>query len=181
MDVTTIFLPGLGGSGPDHWQSRWQAIEPAAIRFAPTSWDAPDLDDWIAALDRAVATAGPGVLLVAHSLGALLVPHWAARRGGEGIVGAFLVAPPDVEGPAAPPEVAGFRDVPQAKLPFPALLVFSRTDPYASPDFAARSALGWRAGQIDAGELGHINVASGHGYWAQGAMLLTAFRAGLRF
>ena len=45
-----IMLPGLGGSGRRHWHTHWEAREPAARRFAPSSWDAPELTDWLDAL-----------------------------------------------------------------------------------------------------------------------------------
>ena len=53
----TIVLPGIFNSGPAHWQTRWEEQHPDWVRFEPTSWDAPDLDDWLAALDRAVTAA----------------------------------------------------------------------------------------------------------------------------
>lgn len=172
----SIILPGLGGSGPAHWQTLWQARDPEARRFAPESWSRPSLAGWLAALDRALA-GGPGpALLVAHSLACLLVAHRAAGHGGAGIAGAFLVAPPDPAAPAFPPEAADFRPVPEAPLPFPALVVASSDDPYDPQGGAARLAAAWGAELVVAGALGHINAASGIGDWPQGAALLERFR-----
>lgn len=54
-----IILPGINGSGPDHWQTKWEAdLGERATRMAPTSSDELDIDDWCAALDEA-AGAGP--------------------------------------------------------------------------------------------------------------------------
>lgn len=181
--AATVILPGYGGSGDAHWQTLWQARDPAMTRFQPASWDAPELDDWIGALDRAVAGAPEPPLLVAHSLACLLVPHWAVRAARpvrDAVRGAFLVAPPDPDGPEFPAAAASFRDVPRGKLPFPVLVVASTDDPYAGPDFARRCAAEWDAGLVVAGALGHINAASGLGDWPQGAALLEAFRAGTR-
>src|SRR5262245_12003819 len=98
MTIGTIILPGLGGSGEGHWQTLCRGSDPSAMAFQPSSWDQPKLDDWVAALDRAVASAADPALLVAHSLACLLVAHWAAR-GAVPIAGAFLVAVPDPDGP----------------------------------------------------------------------------------
>lgn len=174
----TIILPGLGNSGPDHWQSLWQARDPASRRFAPTDWDRPMLDDWLRALDAAVAAVPGPPLLIAHSLACLLVAHWAARPAAMPVRGAFLVAPPDPDGPAFPPETASFRSPPASALPFPTLVVASADDPFGSAESARRRAASWGAGFVVAGALGHINSASGIGDWPQGAALLEAFRAG---
>lgn len=180
--VTTIILPGIGDSGPAHWQSLWQAQTPSCRRFAPGDWDRPQLDDWLAALDRAIdeaAEAGDGPpLLIAHSLACLLVAHGAVRLKGR-IRGAFLVAPPDPQSAAFPAEAASFAAVPRAPLAFPALVVASSDDAYADLAYALNLAADWRAGFVEAGALGHINAASGVGAWKQGRDLLTAFSAGV--
>lgn len=173
-----IILPGLGNSGPDHWQSLWQRRDPASRRFAPADWDRPMRDDWLRALDAAVAAAAEPPLLVAHSLACLLVAHWAARSAAQPVRGAFLVAPPDPDGPAFPAETATFRDPPANTLPFPALVVASSDDPFGAVEAARRLAASWGAGFVIAGALGHINSASGVGDWPQGAALFEAFRAG---
>ena len=174
--TTFITVPGIGGSGEAHWQSRWEAGDPDFRRFGPASWDMPDLQDWIAALDRAVAAAPPAPVLVAHSLGCLAVAHWAGRAA---IAGAFLVAPPDPAGACFPPAAAGFAAVPDARLPFPALVVASSDDPYAAPTYARDQARAWSAALVEAGALGHVNAASGLGDWPAGHALLDRFVAGL--
>jgi uncharacterized protein len=176
--MTLIIIPGIGGSDDTHWQSLWQRDEPAMMRIAPASWDAPDLADWIAALDRAVERAARPPLLVAHSLGCLLVAHWAGARPPQSIAGAFLVAVPDANGAAFPDAAASFRSVPDTPLRFPVLILASSDDPYASLDHTHERARRWHAEILVAGALGHINAASGLGAWPQGAALLRAFRAG---
>lgn len=101
MDRAIVIVPGIGNSGPDHWQSHWEAALPGAARIAPASWDAPDLADWTAALDEAVANAGVPPLVVCHSLGCLLFAHWHAVSA-RAVRGAFLVAVPDRAGPRFP-------------------------------------------------------------------------------
>ena len=114
---TAILLPGIGGSGAAHWQTMWERADPSLIRFDPADWDLPDLDDWLAALDRAIDATDEPPILIAHSLACLLVAHWAPRPGARTIRGAFLVAAPDPDGPAFPAShAASFRDVPDAPL-----------------------------------------------------------------
>ena len=72
-----IIVPGIGGSGEAHWQSRWEKTEPRMRRFIPSSWDRPALEDWIEALDGEVGKSAKAPLIVAHSIACLLVAHWA--------------------------------------------------------------------------------------------------------
>ncbi len=176
--MRVLILPGYGGSGPGHWQSLWQQQNLAWQRFSPSDWDAPDLTDWLAALDRAVAAEPEPPLLVAHSLACLLVGHWGATRQTR-VRGAFLVAPPDPKAPVFPAEAGSFLPLPQAKLPFPALVVASTDDPYGSAGFAQDLAETYRAWFVSLGPLGHINTDSGHGDWPHGRELLAAFAATL--
>lgn len=177
---TIISLPGIGGSGETHWQTLWEKADPSMMRFCPKNWDHPELNDWIAALDRAIEHSAGAPLLVAHSLACLLVAHWAARRPHRQILGAFLVAVPDPHGVAFPAvEAASFRAVPKTALPFPALIVASDDDPYGTMSYTRNQAKAWGAGFIAVGALGHINGASGLGDWPIGTMLLEAFKAGL--
>lgn len=169
----SIIIPGYGDSGPDHWQTHWQRFERDSIRLAPKSFDLPELDDWVAALDAAASRSSATPMLIAHSLGCLLVAHWASRGGRA--QGAFLVAPPDPAARVFPKAAASFRDVPSTRLPFPALIVASADDPYASVAHVAERAEVWGAELVIAGTLGHINAASGIGAWEQGRVLLERF------
>ncbi|MET3666302.1 putative alpha/beta hydrolase family esterase [Caulobacter sp. 1776] len=118
-------------------------------------------------------------MLVAHSLGCLLVAHWWAR-GGQGARGAFLVATPDPDGPAFPAvEAASFRDPPRTAAPFPVRMIASADDPYGTLDHAAARAADWGASLVEAGALGHVNAGSGLGDWPRGRALLSDFLASL--
>jgi uncharacterized protein len=177
---TIITLPGIGGSGETHWQTLWEKADRSMVRFYPNDWDHPELDEWIAALDRAIEHSVDAPLLVAHSLACLLVAHWAVRRPRRQILGAFLVAVPDPDGAAFPAvEAASFRGVPKTALPFPTLIVASNDDPYGTISYTRNQARAWGAGFVAVGAVGHINSASGLGDWPIGAMLLEAFKAGL--
>ncbi len=179
-DADILIIPGHGGSGPDHWQSRWEAKIPAVRRVAQADWENPSLDAWRERIIEEVARAERPVILVAHSLGVLAVAHSApllAKGAANGKVkGGFLVAPPsakvletfDAIDPA-------FLTPPAEPLPFPSLIIASRDDPYAS--FADSEDLARVLGSelADAGHSGHINVESGHGPWPEGLMRFAGF------
>jgi len=122
MTLPILLLPGIGGSGPDHWQSHWERTDPDMTRFAPSDWDRPELADWCEALDRAVGTLDRPPIMVAHSLACLLVAHWVAARGTP-VAGAMLVAVPDPCGQVFPDEARSFAQVPEQPLRFPSLIV----------------------------------------------------------
>lgn len=165
-----LILPGIGGSGPEHWQSRWEALEPAYRRVEMPDWDRPELEVWLARLDAAVKAAQAAPVIVAHSLGCLAVAHWAAR-GGQARA-ALLVAVPDPAGPLYPDEAASFAAVPSVPLGFPSHVVASKNDPYGGCEFAQRMARAWGSEFTDVGAQGHINADSGLGDWPFGRQLL---------
>ncbi|MFS2004219.1 RBBP9/YdeN family alpha/beta hydrolase [Duganella sp. CT11-25] len=167
-----LIVPGIGNSGPDHWQSRWQASHEGLRRMEAGSWDEPECGDWVAAIERAMVALGPDTLIVAHSLGCLAVAHWAATTGHAACRAALLVAVPDPRGPAFPAAAHGFAPLPERRFDFPSLIVASGDDPYAGVGHARHCARAWGSGLHDAGKLGHINAASGLGDWPEGWELL---------
>lgn len=172
MSAPVLIIPGLGGSGPEHWQSLWQSRLPNATRVEQADWDKPDRAGWIAALDAATAAAKRPPILVAHSLSCALVAWWAAAHR-RAVHGALLVAPPDVDSDAhTPPEAHVFRPMPLARLPFPAIVVASRNDPYVAFGRAQLLAQAWGADLMDAGNAGHINTSAGYGEWPAGEKLV---------
>lgn len=178
LPVRLLVLPGLGGSGPEHWQTRWEACEPGCARVHQREWDHPDRDEWLRAVDAALAEGEGPVVLVAHSLACALVAHGARRAAWSGVVGALLVAPADVDSPTrTPPETRGFSPMPLEPLPFAATVVSSQDDPYVAFDRARELARRWGAEFVDAGVIGHINAASGLGDWTDGRRLLRALVA----
>ncbi len=142
-------------------------------------WEVPTLGEWTASLAEAVRRR-PGAVLVAHSLGCALVAHLARVSGGRGIGGALLVAPAEVnrKGPAGR-LLTGFSPVPRQRLPFPSTVAASRNDPFVGLEQARAFAHGWGSRFVDLGEVGHINVESGHGPWPEGRALLEELIAGL--
>jgi uncharacterized protein len=178
MRTPILIIPGLGGSGPEHWQSLWQARLSDARRVEQSDWDKPDRAGWIAQLDSAVAQSKEPPVLVAHSLSCALVACWAAANK-RPVRSALLVAPADVDSDThTPPEAHVFRPMPMAHLPFPATVVASRDDPYVAFARAVAMAKAWDAELVDIGEAGHINTSAGYGEWPEGERLLQRLQTG---
>lgn len=178
----TLVLPGYANSGPGHWQTRWEALDPTFVRVAMPDWEHPVCDDWCDALDRAVSAAGPQpVRIAAHSLGSLTTVVWAARRHGgraaSKIAGALLVAVPDPHGAEFPADARGYEPVPMEPLPFPTIVVASSDDPYGGVPFAKRCAKAWGSRFIDMGPRGHINAESGLADWPEGLAWLASLES----
>jgi predicted alpha/beta hydrolase family esterase len=175
MKCDVLILAGLWNSGPEHWQSQWQARYPAWTKAQHRDWNCPDRDEWVAELDAAFAACRGAPILVAHSLGCMLVAHWAASRSPLKVAGAFLVAPSDVEAPSYPVPVNGFAPIPLAPLSFPSMVIASTDDPFVSNERAAAFATAWGSRLVHIGDAGHDNADSGHGAWPEGERLLQEF------
>lgn len=171
MDWLTFVVPGIGNSGPTHWQSLWQARRPDWRRLQVEDWDRVTCDDWVSALERQVAAQRTDAVVVAHSLGCLAVAHWAVRHAPK-IRGALFVAVPDPAAAAYPAGAIGFSPLPAQRLPFTSIIVASTDDPYGSMDHAHGCARTWGSKLVDVGALGHINTASAVGDWPEGLRLL---------
>ena len=175
MKSNVLVVSGLWDSGPQHWQTQWQKEQPAWARVAHRDFAAPERDEWVAELDAAIAACeGPPVLL-AHSLGCMLVAQWALSGSILQIAGAMLVAPSDVEAPSYPIDANGFVPVPMVTLPFPSLLVASSNDEYAAIARSRAWARAWGSELVEIGDAGHINGDAGYGPWPEGLRLLQAF------
>ncbi|WP_088316869.1 alpha/beta hydrolase [Kineosporia sp. R_H_3] len=172
-----LVLPGYGGSGPDHWQSRWERDEPAFVRVHQRDWENPTRPEWVAAIDEAVRRHDAPVL-VAHSLACLAVAHWAAAHPDVPVTAALLVGVPDPTGPDFPAAALGFAPVPTTPLAFPSVVVASTDDPYATEDFSHACARAWGSRLVSIGAAGHVNADSGHGPWPQGRALLADLLTG---
>lgn len=168
--MSYLLVPGLGNSGPSHWQTYWERALPAE-RVDLDDWDDPSPEQWIPRLDVAVAASGPDTVLIAHSLGCALVAHWA--RNPRPIRAAMLVSTADVDSDAhTPPVCRRFAPMPLEPLPFRALVVASTDDPYVSLERSRVFADAWGARFVSVGAKGHINGASTLGSWPQGRGLL---------
>lgn len=179
--ATTLILPGLSNSGPEHWQSHWERTDPTCRRVEQTEWETPRCADWVNTLDAAIASTDGAVILVAHSSSCALVAHWAREASAAQLArvrGALLVAPSDPEGPNYPDGPTGFAPMPLARLQFPGIVVASTDDRYVAPAQARAYAAAWGSAYVEIGAAGHINSASGLGAWPAGHALLEQLRAG---
>jgi len=175
-DCDILIVPGYENSGADHWQSRWERQLSTARRIEQENWDAPDRAAWIGRIVQEASKARLPVVLVGHSLGVLAIAHAAPFLDAGKVQGAFLVGLPDVERPDFVPAIdRSFAPIPRDPLPFPSVLVASRTDPHCDYAKAEDVAYSWGSAIVDAGDAGHINTDSGHGPWPEGLMRFAGF------
>ena len=181
MRHKVLIIPGLGGSGPDHWQTRWEDERLDCQRVMQVDWHNPDPLGWICAIHAAINETDCAVVIVAHSLGCLAVSAWAAlsRTDSSRPIAAMLVAPCDPCQIGAHPAISRFGQVSQQRLPISSMLVASANDPYATITQSGHFASLWGSQLIEAGELGHINAQSNLGAWPWGQNILETLIAKL--
>ena len=149
-----LIVPGLGDSGPAHWQTWLQQGDRHAVRVRQRDWKSPDLDRWAARIASTLERAGPGPwIAAAHSFGCLALVRHLAQRPRSNIAAALLVAPAD------PAKFGVGSLLPTSTLPTPSTLVGSETDPWMSAAEARRWASHW----VNLGAAGHINAEAGFG------------------
>ena len=171
MATPILLLPGWRNSGPDHWQSHWERLH-GYQRVEQHNWDFPLRGDWMMQLEEAVL-ANPNAVLVAHSLGCVLVAAWAAHSQHTHLVkSALLVAPADVERPEMQHMLHSWSPIVRARLPFQSVVAASRNDPHCSLMRASGLAYAWGSRLVDCGMSGHINSDSRLGDWPEGLALL---------
>ena len=167
-----LLLPGWQGSGPGHWQSLWEARH-GHLRVEQGDWLWPRRGDWMSRLDEVLLENDTPAVLVAHSLGCHLVSAWAAHsRLAARVHAALLVAPPDIERSAAPPQLQRWAPIVRQRLPFASTLVASSDDPFCEASRAAGMASDWGSDWLLIGACGHLNAESGLGDWDDGLALL---------
>jgi len=169
-DHQVYTVPGLGGSGPGHWQTLWERAHPGWTRVAQSDWNEPDLELWAGAVAAAVGQ-GSRAVLIAHSFGCLAAVR-AAQMLGETVAAALLVAPAD-------PSRFGLEAQVGRALACPAVVAASRNDPWLAWKRAAPLARTWEAALIDLGPCGHVNTEAGFGPWPAGERLLARLLARL--
>ncbi|MEZ5786082.1 MAG: alpha/beta hydrolase [Xanthobacteraceae bacterium] len=167
-----LIVPGLNGSGPEHWQTHWEARLPDCVRVMQADWEHPKRAPWMATLLAAV-DRNPDSIIVAHSLGCALVANAVKERPCIAVRAALLVSPSDVDG-VNPIEDAlrDFAPMPLGPFPFRTIVAASENDPYVRIERARFFATEWGAEFIDVGARGHINADSKLGDWPQGLAIL---------
>lgn len=154
-----LVVPGLHGSGDDHWQTWLQQRYRGSRRVEQADWAVAELDAWAARVGETIEAAPRGTrwIAVAHSFGCLALARHLATRADSRIAAALLVAPAD------PAKFGVEALLPQHALPVPATLIGSETDPWMGAREARRWALRWACHWINLGDAGHINAEAGFG------------------
>ena len=175
-EADILIIPGFGDSGPGHWQTRWEEKLSTARRVIQPDWNRASRSQWANAIAEAVNAAERPVVLVSHSIGTAAIPHAAPLFAPGKVAGGFLVGLSDWNREELLPGVAhDFAPLPRDPLPFPSLLIASRNDPYCDFEVAADHANAWGSELVDAGEVGHLNIDSGHGPWPEGLLRFAGF------
>jgi uncharacterized protein len=177
-----LLVPGRGIPLPGHWLRRWIAAHPD-YRWAPEPTGPPYIaDQRVTALQAEISASDEPAILIAHSAGCLTVALWASRHTGP-VSGALLVTPPYLDpdwtpGPDDPEDVV-IDDVPRTPLPFRSIVVASHNDPISTFAQFQDYARDWGAELFDAGNVGHLDSASGFGPWPEGERLVETLSAGV--
>jgi predicted alpha/beta hydrolase family esterase len=167
-----LLLPGWQDSGPQHWQSLWQQRH-GYVRVEQHDWIGPLRGDWVARLEDVVLTCDEPAVLVAHSLGCILIAAWAAHsKNTHRVKAALLVAPGDPERADIREMLPGWSPIELRALPFPSVLLASRDDPFCEFERARLFGYAWGSQFMDYGPCGHINADSGLASWPEGHVLL---------
>lgn len=165
-------MPGLGNSGPEHWQTYFENKGNNFYRINQHDWDAPTCEQWIETIDKKVLEFDLStVVLIAHSLGCSAIAHWATKYKRQ-IKGALLVAPSDLEAPQYTFPATGFAPIPLGKINFKTIVVASADDIWVSLERAKFFANNWGSEFINIGNAGHINVSAGFTNWDKGIEIL---------
>jgi predicted alpha/beta hydrolase family esterase len=173
MNYTLLVVPGLGDSGKEHWQSYWLTKYENSRKVIQNDWDRPVLADWLEKLNEVIAAIDGKIIIVAHSLAAVLVAHWSTTNNTQKIAGALLVAAADVDSHYhTPEETWNFSPIPLLKFNYPSIVVTSSNDPYISVERAQFLAEQWGSAFINIGPKGHLNSDSQLGHWKEGQDIL---------
>lgn len=175
MNQSFLILHGLGGSGPEHWQT-WlykQLVDAGEKVYYPTlpDYNNPQLENWIHTLEETFeGILSDQITVVAHSLGCILWLHFVSKN--EQLIKRLvkrvvLVAPPS---PFLKHEIIqGFFPIPlKGRETIQScnniLQIQSTNDPYCSvEDSHFFKDLGLEQHLVF--NKGHINIDSGFGEW----------------
>lgn len=168
-----LIIHGLGGSGPDHWQT-WLADELIqrnlqVIYPSFSNFDTPDLPVWMEELSTAMKSIpdGNNLTVITHSLGCLLWLHYTASLNKQAANEVILVAPPSPTNILK--EAKSFYPVPLdgkylKRASENTLFIHSSNDPYCSME-DAKNYRNLSHPSITIPNAGHINTSSGHRTW----------------
>lgn len=172
-DYSFLIIHGLGGSGPDHWQS-WLADELKDRGYHvvyPTfsNADHPQKEVWLRELSSCFESIPEHhkMIVITHSLGGILWQHFAAVYHKKLADHVIVVAPPAPT--IAIPSARSFFPVPLnrnnlMRIAGSTTFIHSTNDPYCHKE-EAQHYVQLNLPTITLPNMGHINVQSGHGKW----------------
>ncbi len=169
QDTSIFTIPGLYGSGPDHWQTIWEKLY-GFTRIEQHDWDSPSCSEWNKSLLEQMGNRRK-VIFIAHSLGCHLLLKCFYQLQNV-IKGILLVAPPDPGCTVIKRDLSSFEIKVPFKITVPGVLVCSENDPYASIVYSEEYGRKFGLSLINIGKCGHINSDSHLGDWDEGAMIL---------
>lgn len=160
---------------PGHWVERWSKNLRTGrlVDVGPQSMSGGSNCTQADVVLRFVEECDRPIVLIGYHVGAAAIVEAVPGLDSAEVKGAFIVAPPDVALQASGRTMAGALS--NEPLPFPSLMVASRSDPRCSYERASELALAWGSHLVDAGEVGQIDPSSGHGPWPEGLMRLGWF------
>lgn len=171
-----ILVPGLGGSGEEHWQTLWAKMDRNFILLEQDNWTKPHRTAWIRKLKETVEKfSDKPIILITHSMAFSVVVEAAADKAIDNIAGAFCVAPADLERKDFPAKIESFLPPSRIRLPFKCMIVASENDPYCSIEKSGKWANITGAKLINVGKKGHLDSLSEIGTWDIGQNLLLDF------
>lgn len=160
-----LIVPGLGDSGPSHWQTWLQRQYRDSARVIQRNWQEPDLSAWADCIKAALEKdRNSSWVAVAHSFGCLALAHHIHRSNSTGadhrIAHALMVAP-------ANPKKFGLKstDLGEQGLGVSSTLIASEDDPWMSLNEALDWGRRWGGRCLNLGAVGHINAESGFNVW----------------
>ncbi|WP_254433816.1 alpha/beta hydrolase [Acinetobacter sp. Marseille-Q1618] len=172
--ATILIIPGLRDHVEEHWQTILATQLEKVRTVPPNEIDKLSCANRVARIQAELDKIQGPVILVAHSAGVLMTIHWAASYSSPKIKGALLVTPPDLNQtwPENYPSSTvlaqeGWSPLPEQTLPFPSIVVASENDHLASQKVFEKMAKNWGSQLVNLGEVGHMNPASGFGFWPE--------------
>ncbi|TCB33845.1 serine hydrolase family protein [Acinetobacter sp. ANC 4910] len=176
--ATVLIIPGLRDHVAEHWQTLLETRLVKVRYVPPAESDKLNCANQVRRIQAELEKISGPVILVAHSAGVLMTLHWVEQYQ-HLIQGALLVTPPDISANWPEnyprPEILkqeGWLPLPNQKLPFPSIVVASTNDHLASLDAVEAMAKAWGSELVVAGAVGHLNPASGFGFWSQAEDLI---------
>lgn len=177
MTKTTLIVPGLHNSGPDHWQTWIEDQIPGSTRVDQDDWESPRIRPWAQNVERAILSANKPVFIIAHSFGVLASIMGAANVADQ-VSGALFVAPADpsrftvsgerINQDSSELDTGLYHYIPKEHLGYPSILAAS-IDDYCMPfKRTAWWSKVWGARLVSLGNAGHVNAQSGYGKWPFG-------------